>query len=96
MAAAARVHRWITTILVLVMAIELALALFEGQRLTAFLATMIIAVTLAPYALGSRLDVRVPAEFQLVTVLFVFAALFYFEVVLFLNLLFTVCPLPAR
>lgn len=77
---ATRVQTWVTIILVLIMAAELVAVIFEGQRLTAFLVCTIIILTVAPVVLGPRLPVKVPTEFQLLTVLFVFAALFLGEI----------------
>jgi len=77
---ATRVHRWVTVFLVLIMAGEFVVAVIEGQRLTAFLVCMIVAVVFAPAFLGPRFLVQVPAEFQILTVLFVFASLFLGEI----------------
>lgn len=63
-----------------IMALEFAAALYERQWFTAFLVFMIITLTLAPAALGHRLRVHIPSEFQLLAVVFVFAALFLGEI----------------
>ncbi|MDH3231591.1 MAG: DUF2238 domain-containing protein [Alphaproteobacteria bacterium] len=62
------------------MAVELALVLWRGEGLTAVLVLVIMTVTLAPAVLGDRLPVRIPAEFQLLAIVFVFAAVFLGEV----------------
>jgi hypothetical protein len=77
---AARLHRWIAVTVAAIMTIELALFLYEGQWLTAFLTLAIMAVILAPTLLGDRLPVRVPPELQALALLFAFAALFLGEV----------------
>ena len=77
---AGRVHRWVVVLLQLVMLVELALVLREGQWLTGFLILLIMAVVLSPAALGRRFEVNIPAEFQLLVVLFAFAALFLGEI----------------
>ena len=61
------------------MAVELALLLYEGQWGNAFLVMAIMAITLSPAALGRRFRVEVPPEFQVLAVMFVFAALFLGE-----------------
>jgi len=74
-----RVHRGILIVLQVVMAVELALLLYEGQWGNAFLVMAIMAITLSPAALGRRFRVEVPPEFQVLAVMFVFAALFLGE-----------------
>lgn len=76
---AARIHRWIVIIVVTIMAVELAWILLERQWLSAFLVVMIMAVILAPTVLGDWLPVKIPAEFQVLALLFAFAALFLGE-----------------
>ena len=77
---AARLHRAIVIAVVAVMSVDLAVFLYGGQWLTAFLTLAIMAVILAPTLLGERLPVRIPAEIQALALLFVFAALFLGEV----------------
>lgn len=75
-----RVHRVIVIILLLIMAVELVLVFYEGQWINAFLVMAIMAVTLLPDVLGRRIRVYIPPEFQLLAVVFVFAALFLGEI----------------
>lgn len=63
-----------------IMALEFAATLYEQQWFTAFLVFVIITLTLAPAALGHRLRVNIPSEFQLLAVVFVFASLFLGEI----------------
>ncbi len=77
---ARRVHLAVLAVLQAVMAVELGLVLWRGEWLTAVLVLVIMAVTLAPTVLGRRLPVSIPAEFQVLAILFVFAALFLGEV----------------
>jgi uncharacterized membrane protein YjdF len=77
---AGRVHLAVLAVLQAVMAVELALVLWRGEWLTAVLVLVIIAVTLAPTVFRHRLPVSIPAEFQVLAILFVFAALFLGEV----------------
>lgn len=77
---ASRIHWGTVTVLQMVMAAELVVSLLEGLWLNAFLILTIMAVTLAPVVLGRWLPVDIPPEFQVLAVVFVFAALFLGEV----------------
>lgn len=76
----ARVHRGVVAVLQLVMAVELVLVLLDRQWSTAVLVLFIMALTLVPAAIGRRFRVHVPPEFQVLAVVFVFAALFLGEI----------------
>ncbi|MCW9012796.1 MAG: hypothetical protein OQL06_03360 [Gammaproteobacteria bacterium] len=76
----ARVHRGILIVLQAIMAVELILVFYEQQWINAFLVMAIMAVTLSPALLGRRFRVHIPAEFQLLAVVFIFAALFLGEI----------------
>jgi len=76
----ARIHRGIVIILMVMMAVELVLVFYEAQWINAFLVMAIMTVTLFPGVLGRRFRVHIPAEFQLLAVVFVFAALFLGEI----------------
>ena len=75
-----RIHRGILIVLQLIMAVELVLLFYEGQWVNAFLVMAIMAIILSPAALGRRFRVNVPPEFQVLAVVFVFAALFLGEI----------------
>jgi len=75
-----RVHLGILIVLQLIMAVELVLVFYEGLWMNAFLVMAIMAITLSPAALGRRFRVNIPPEFQVLTILFVFAALFLGEI----------------
>ncbi len=75
-----RVHRGVLIVLQAVMTVELILVFYEQQWINAFLVMAIMAVTLSPALLGRRFGVHIPAEFQLLAVVFVFAALFLGEI----------------
>ncbi len=77
---ARRIHLAVLAVLQAIMAVELALVLWRGEWLTAVLVLAIMAVTLAPAVLGDRLPVSIPPEFQVLAIVFVFAALFLGEV----------------
>ena len=77
---AARVHLVILVVLQLIMAMELVLLFIDRQWTNAFLVVAIMAITLLPGTIGRRFRVDIPPEFQLLAVLFVFAALFLGEI----------------
>lgn len=77
---AARVHRWVINLLQLTMALGVALALYERQWLNAAVIAAIMFVMFLPKMLGRRFDVRIPPEFELLALVFVYAAIFLGEV----------------
>ncbi len=62
------------------MGIDLIVLVLNAQWLPALLVTVIALLVLAPTLLGPRLPVHIPAEFQILALVFVFAALFLGEV----------------
>lgn len=62
-----------------VMAVELALLLTQGSWLSGVWLLAIMVVAGAPAVLGDRLPVRIPAAYELLAILFVFASLFLGE-----------------
>ena len=62
-----------------IMAVELALLILQGAWTNSGWLLAIMIVTCAPAVLGHRLPVRIPAEYELLAILFVFAALFLGE-----------------
>lgn len=74
-----RVHRGTLIVLQAIMAVELLLVFRDGQWVNAFLVIAIMAVTLSPALIGRRFRVHIPPEFQVLAVVFVFAALFLGE-----------------
>lgn len=74
-----RVQLGVLLILQIVMAVELALLLAQGLWLNCVWLLAIMVVTGAPVVLGHRLPVRIPAEYELLAILFVFGALFLGE-----------------
>lgn len=75
-----RIHRNLLIVLLVVMGVEVAFLVRDGQWINAFLVAVIMAVTLSPPAIGRRLRVHIPPEFQILVILFTFAALFLGEV----------------
>lgn len=77
---AQRIHRYLVIFLLVILALELVVVIWEGHWIHAFLISAIITVTLIPMVLGRHYQIHIPAEFQILTVLFVFAALFLGEI----------------
>lgn len=70
----------LTRVLHYVLGASIILSLVLGNWLTGAVTTGILLLALAPSILGSRFNVRIPAEFELLAVLFIFASLFLGEV----------------
>lgn len=77
---ATRVHRWVMATLHFIMAAGFLLAIYERQWFNALLVLCIILITVAPSLLGRHFKVGIPAEFELLAAVFVFAALFLGEI----------------
>jgi uncharacterized membrane protein YjdF len=72
---------WILlAILQTIMLVELVVLLRAGQWLNGLQVATIMGLTLAPVALGSRLPIKIPPEFQMLSIAFVFASLFLGEI----------------
>ncbi|MGQ9426380.1 hypothetical protein ACXYTJ_09765 [Gilvimarinus sp. F26214L] len=77
---ARRVHWWVVVILHLLMAGELAVAVYNGYWMNVFLIGAIMSVIFIPLVLGRRFQLQIPSEFQILAVIFTFAALFLGEI----------------
>lgn len=75
-----RIHRIIVIVVVTIMMIDLAYVLLEGQWLSGFLIFAIMLVILAPILFRNHIAVNIPPEFQMLALLFSFAALFLGEI----------------
>ena len=75
-----QIHKWLTLFLQLTLLIGVVLAVIQGRWLAAIATTGIIVVTLLPLMLGRRFTVQIPAEFEVMAVVFVYASLFLGEV----------------
>lgn len=73
---AERLHRIVLIVLQTAMGIELLLLLWRRDVQDALLVLAIMVVTLLPIILRDRLSVRMPYAFQILAVVFVFAALY--------------------
>lgn len=78
--AATRIKRWIVFVIVTLMTIDLVVVVSEGQWLSGFLILTIAMLILLVTVFSDRLVVQIPAEFQVLALLFVFSALFLGEV----------------
>ncbi|MDI6742392.1 MAG: hypothetical protein QMD11_06580 [Smithella sp.] len=74
------IHRRLTFVLQAVLVVEVVIALWGQQWLTALITTGIILITLGPLFLAKFFRVFIPTEFVLLTIAFVFASLFLGEV----------------
>lgn len=74
------VQRVVLSVLMLIMMVELVFLFREQQWMNVFLVIMIMGLTLAPAVVGRRIHVYIPAEFQILAIVFVFAALFLGEI----------------
>ena len=75
-----RVHRILVQVLLLVMVVEWIVLLIDKVWLSAFLVTLIIATLLSPVIFRKKMEMEIPAEFHLATVVFVFASLYLGEI----------------
>ena len=73
---ATRAHRFINAFLNAILTGEFVLLLVEGQWQSAAIVITLFAIFLMPTVLHRRLKIFIPAEFQILVVLFAFAALF--------------------
>ena len=78
--AAVYINRALLILLQSLMAVELVVLLVKGEWLSAFLVIMIMAITVAPVLFKERLPVKIPSEFTMLVIIFVFASLFLGEI----------------
>ena len=77
--AAGRIRLGIVLALQVIMAVELVALVSQQSWASGLWLLTIMAVTSAPVLLGQRLPVRIPVEYELLAILFVFASLFLGE-----------------
>lgn len=75
-----RFNRRLTLYLKLVLVAGAALEILQGNWLAALATFGVVLVASLPVALGARFDVRIPPEFELLAIVFVYASLFLGEV----------------
>jgi len=73
------IHKRLSRGLQVIVVIGLALSVYEQQWLNTATIGGILLLTLLPELLGRRLNVYIPAEFELLAIAFIFAALFLGE-----------------
>ncbi len=73
-------HRRLTLFLQATLLIGVILAMLQGRWLAGIATTGIIIVTFLPLILGKRFAVRIPPEFEVLAVVFIYASLFLGEV----------------
>jgi hypothetical protein len=74
-----RFHKRFTYALQSLIALGVALEVYEAQWLNAFVALAILALTILPAYVARGLQLHIPAEFELLAIGFIFAALFLGE-----------------
>lgn len=75
-----RFNRHLTLFLKLILIAGAALEILQGNWLAALATFGVVLIASLPVALGARFDVRIPPEFELLAVVFVYASLFLGEV----------------
>jgi hypothetical protein len=75
-----RFNRRLTLILKVILIAGALLELLKGDWLAAIATLGVVIITFLPVALGQRFNVRIPPEFELLAVIFVYASLFLGEV----------------
>jgi uncharacterized membrane protein YjdF len=73
------VHKWLTLTLQAIIALGLALEIYQAQWLNATLITGILLLTLLPYLLTRQIKLFIPPEFELLAIAFIFASLYLGE-----------------
>lgn len=74
------IHRGLTLVLQLIMLIGLGVSLYERQWLNFAAISGILLLTALPMLILRRLEIYIPPEFELLTISFIFAALFLGEI----------------
>jgi hypothetical protein len=75
-----RIQRIVVMFLLLIMAVEAGVAAWLGRWLQLLVVLVVMTLTMAPILLSRRFAVHVPPQFQVLVILFVFAALFLGEI----------------
>lgn len=78
--AAAKIKRWMIAVIIVAMVLAFPVVVSEAQWLNAFLILTITILILCVTVFSDRLAVQIPAEFQVLALVFVFSALFLGEV----------------
>lgn len=74
------IQAWLSYAIKTVLVVEIGIAVWEGQWLTAAITAGIVFITIVPVIMKKKFDLYIPQEFELLAVIFVFASLFLGEV----------------
>ena len=75
-----KIHEYITIFTKTTLLIGALLALYQGRIQTAVETGVILSITFLPLLLGKRFQIRIPPEFEVLSIIFVYATLFLGEV----------------
>ncbi|HSR42278.1 MAG TPA: hypothetical protein VLL48_08905, partial [Longimicrobiales bacterium] len=75
-----KIHRRITLFLQAVLFVGLALSIWNGVWMNAFLVGVILLLTFWPSFVGRRFEIFIPPEFELVAIVIIFATLYLGEI----------------
>ena len=75
-----RVHKILTMVLQVMLVVGAIFAFFQERYLAGTATIGIIVITFLPVILGRRFQVNIPAEFELLAVIFIYASLFLGEI----------------
>lgn len=73
-------HKWLSAVLQVAILFGLIIALYERYWLNVFLISGILLLTFLPTFVSRRLAVFIPPEFEMATIVFIFASLFLGEI----------------
>lgn len=71
-----RIDRWISLLLKIILAVGAMLEAIQGNWLNAVATTGVVIAAFFPMLIGYRFHVRIPPEFELLAVIFVYASLY--------------------
>jgi len=75
-----QIHQTFTIFLKITLLIGAGLALYQGRIQVAVETLLILIITFLPLAIGRRFQVKIPPEFELLAIVFLYASLFLGEV----------------
>lgn len=75
-----RVQRWLIILLKISLLIGAGLSFLQGRLLAGTATVGIMLITFLPVLLGRRFEVKIPPEFELLAVVFIYASLFLGEI----------------
>lgn len=75
-----RINQRIIAVITLIVIAEIAYSLYMQQWMNSFIAFFVLLISLSPILLRRRFNLKVPTEFQVLFILFLFASLFLGEI----------------